>query len=366
MELPYTNKLPIEKLSICFRDTTNAYKFYWFLSILDYLLERKNSKIPLKEIALRMIANAWYPLDYFKLSFGKQDGFKKIALTISNKMKIDNLPNSPSLFIQLHQKIQANEIDNIYKDVYKLLRWVPFRFIRPFFKSELIGLRDSQVNKRIKELANSSKKESLCPYYFGENEIIIRNDWNDYFQSNQVILRDFIKWNLVKYLQKNNPNVIGLSEKLEKPIERDMKQAKLFWKIYLNQKQTKCIYSNVILNSKSFSLDHFLPWTFVAHDQVWNLIPTTKTANSAKSNRLPSLELYLNKFSILQFDAFKFHYSNSNHQLLEDYSSLIGLSNEVLNNYKTPEFKMQLKQKIVPMFETAKNLGFTYPFIYEK
>lgn len=367
MELPYTNKLPIEKLSICLSDTTNAYKFYWFLSILDHLLEKGNPKIPIKEIAIRMIANAWYPLDYYKLSFGKQDGFKKIAFSISNKIKVENFPNSPSLFKQLHQKLHADEIDEIQKDVYQLLRWVPFRFIRPFFKNKLVGLRDSLVNNRIIELANSLKNESLCPYYFGENKIIIiNNDWYDYFQSNQVILRSFIKWNLVKYLQKNNPNVIGLSEKLEKPIERDMKQAKLFWKIYLNQKQTKCIYSNVILNPTSFSLDHFLPWTYVAHDQIWNLIPTTKSINSMKSNWLPSLEIYLNRFSFLQFDAYKFHYYNKNYQLLEDYSSFLGLSSDDLNKYEFSVFEMQLKKKIVPLFETAKNLGFTYPFIYKK
>ena len=366
MELPYSNKLPIEKLSVCFSDTTNAYKFYWFLSILDHLLENRNLIIPIKEIAIRMIANAWYPLDYYKLSFGKQDGFKKIAISISNKIEVDNLPNSPSLFEQLHQKLSINELDIIHTDVYQLLRWVPFRFIRPFFKDELKGLRDSQVNNRIIDLANSNKNGNLCPYHFGENEIIITNEWNNYFQSNQVVLRHFIKWNLIRFLQKNNPNVIGLSEKLEKPFVRDMKQAKLFWKIYLDQKQTKCIYSNVILNSKSFSLDHFLPWTFVAHDQIWNLIPTTKSINSMKSNWLPSLEIYLNRFSFLQFDAFKFHYSNKNYNLLEDYSSLLGFSSEDLNKYESSEFKMQLKQRVVPLFETAKNLGFTYPFVYKK
>ncbi len=366
MELPLTHKLPVEKLSICFSDTTNAYKFYWFLSILDHLLENGNPTIPIKDIAIRMIANAWYPLDYYKLSFGKQDGFKKIAYLITNKVRVDNSLKSPSLFEQIHQKLHFDEIDEIYKGVNVLLRWVPFRFIRPFFKNELIGLSDGQVNAQIIKLANSAKNLNLCPYHFGNNEIIITNHWYNYFQSNQIILRHFVKWNLIRFLQRNNPNVIGLSEKLEKPKERDMKQAKLFWKIYLAQKQTKCIYSREILNSESFSLDHFLPWTFVAHDQIWNLIPTTKTINSIKSNRLPSLETYLNGFSILQFDAFKFHYSNKNYQLLEDHSSLLGFSSEELYKYKFSEFELQLKQKIIPLFETAKNLGFNYPFIYKK
>jgi hypothetical protein len=366
LELPYSDKLPIEKLSVCFSDTTNAYKFYWFLSILDHLLENGNPNIAFKDIAIRMIANAWYPLDYFKLSFGKQDGFKKIATSISNKIKVDNLPNSPSLFKQLNQKLSASELDSIYKNVYQLLRWVPFRFIRPFFKESLIGLRDSQVNSRIEELANSKKNMNGCPYYFGENEIIIWDDWYNYFQSHQVILRHFTKWNLIKFLQKNNPNVIGLSEKLEKPSVRNMRQAKLYWKTYLDQKQINCIYTNLVLDYKSFSLDHFLPWTFVAHDQIWNLIPTTKSVNSLKSNWLPSLEEYLSRFTELQFDVFKFHFLEKNFQLLEDYSSLLGIPIDKLNNFNASIFEAELKQKVIPLFETARNLGFNYPFIYRK
>jgi hypothetical protein len=35
-------------------------------------------------------------------------------------------------------------------------------------------------------------------------------------------------------------------------------------------------------------LDHFVPWSFVCHDQLWNLIPVSPAANSAKSNNLPA------------------------------------------------------------------------------
>ena len=66
-----------------------------------------------------MIADAWYPLDYFRLSFGKQDGFKKIAQSISKKLIIDNSPNSPSLFNQLQNKLNQKQLEEIYKAVYK-------------------------------------------------------------------------------------------------------------------------------------------------------------------------------------------------------------------------------------------------------
>ena len=38
----------------------------------------------------------------------------------------------------------------------------------------------------------------------------------------------------------------------------------------------------------SYDLDHFLPWKFVAHNQLWNLIPVDPRANRSKSDHFPS------------------------------------------------------------------------------
>jgi hypothetical protein len=47
------------------------------------------------------------------------------------------------------------------------------------------------------------------------------------------------------------------------------------------------------LKPKDISLDHYVPWSFVVHDQLWNLIPTTKSVNSKKSDLLPSKKYLL-------------------------------------------------------------------------
>ncbi|MBK5968358.1 MULTISPECIES: HNH endonuclease domain-containing protein [Thiorhodovibrio] len=47
---------------------------------------------------------------------------------------------------------------------------------------------------------------------------------------------------------------------------------------------------------------HHLPWSFVVHDQLWNLIPVPPSVNSAKSNRLPAAD-YLEPFTRLQHQA---------------------------------------------------------------
>lgn len=59
----------------------------------------------------------------------------------------------------------------------------------------------------------------------------------------------------------------------------------------------KEIYGGNILTEKDISIDHFVPWSYVAHDEMWNLNPTTKSINSSKSNNLPDWDTYFNKLA---------------------------------------------------------------------
>ena len=41
------------------------------------------------------------------------------------------------------------------------------------------------------------------------------------------------------------------------------------------------------MRPKNFQLDHYLPWSFVGHDRLWNLVPVSAEANRQKGDRLP-------------------------------------------------------------------------------
>ncbi|WP_041342809.1 HNH endonuclease domain-containing protein [Runella slithyformis] len=366
MQLPDHDALDIARLSSVFRDTTNAYKFYWFLSILDSLRDNGESIISQKDIALRMLANAWYPLDYFKLSFGAQDGFKDVAKFISSKMTVDNRPNSPSLFDQIKGRFSEVELEKLSLEIKNLYRYVPYRFVRPFFEAETKGILDQNVNAAVSQISNElfESQPHRVMYRFVGDSIELNRIWVNYLQRHQGILRGFIFWHLVKFMQKNNPNVIGLSEKLQKPAERDLKAANRFWKGYLAENpDLTCIYSGAVITNENLSLDHFLPWSYVAHDQLWNIIPTPKNVNSAKNDRLPSLEVYFEAFSTLQYKAVQFYVKKGNQKLPEDYMYLF---RENVHEMSLETFQDVLRKQITPQLQTAQNLGFLYPNVYDK
>jgi HNH endonuclease len=360
--LPEDSDIDVPSLARVLNDTTNSYKFYWFLAILDSLQTSSDGRLLKADLSLKMVANVWYPLNYYKLSFGVQDQFREVAQFISNRLTVNTKTNAPDLDSQLRTQLTDTELIGINRRVSDLLRWVPYRFIRPFFQLETKGLPDSQVNNAIASLANQSTK---TPYRFDGDAIIMNEAWVRYFQRYQYILRGFINWHLVRFLQKNNPNVPAISEKLERPVDRDFKAANPFWKTYLaHHSELTCIYSGQPVTTANLSLDHYLPFSFVAHDQLWNLIPTTRSVNSAKNDWLPDTEAYFEKYAQLQFDAVQFYAKAGQAKKLEDYSLLFREGIETIQNQAFTDFKERLSRAILPQLQTARNMGFSYPFIY--
>jgi hypothetical protein len=130
--------------------------------------------------------------------------------------------------------------------------------------------------------------------------IILHPEWIKYLEENYTIVRGWASWEWLNYMQERNPHIPNVVNKLFMPQQRAslVNQTK-YWKTILANQDIKCIYSKLQLNKDEISLDHYLPWSFVAHDQLWNLIPTIKCVNSSKSNNLPS-EKYFYDFVKLQ------------------------------------------------------------------
>ena len=118
-------------------------------------------------------------------------------------------------------------------------------------------------------------------------------EWINYFKVNYRIIRGWISWEWLQYMQKCNPSVPAISNKLFAPAQRDsLKNQTTYWKTILEHQELFCIYSNKSLSLNNLSLDHYLPWSFVTHDLLWNLIPTSKEVNSSKSDNLPSNDYF--------------------------------------------------------------------------
>lgn len=100
-------------------------------------------------------------------------------------------------------------------------------------------------------------------------------------------------------------SVPGIADKLMPPQERKLEKVKKYWKLILTLEPVKEIYGGNILTEKDISIDHFVPWSYVAHDEMWNLNPTTKSINSSKSNNLPDWDTYFNKLARQEYQSYE-------------------------------------------------------------
>ncbi|MEZ7890505.1 MAG: HNH endonuclease domain-containing protein [Candidatus Wallbacteria bacterium] len=351
------NKLPAnEKLNInAFENMlelkylTNSYKIYWFYSIFEEI-KKGDSVLLFKNIILKMICKAWYPVIQYRLNLGQLDQLTNIILFIKDKYNFDIEINDEKLFSEL-QKINDEKLD---KMIFDLCKYVPYRLLSPFYDRDLRGIPDSDKNKYITAF---SLNDNYALYKIKNDEIIINEIWFEYIYHNQAIIEGWLNYKLIYYLQKRNPNVPAIPLKIYPPQKRDLSGATKFWKKIITHKSITDIYSNTIITPDNLSIDHFIPWSFVLHDELWNLIPTKKNINSSKSDNLPDLNLYLEKFCEMQFLAISISIENKfPKKELESYVN-IGLD-LTKTNLNLIEFNQRLHETIKPLHQLAFNQGF--------
>lgn len=345
MNLPQNIKLPVSSLSRIFENTTATYKFYWFVAIMDIVVKEHKTRISFGEIIAGMIAESWYPIHYFKLSFGKSDSLFVKSLEIQKEYQISIESDK--------EKIKNLLVDNL-KETKKFLKIfsinVPYRFLSPWIRYTY----DEEV------IAKSQLFENNALYAIYNDEIVINDLWVEYLTKHYKILRDFAFWNLTEFLQKRNPNVPDVSSKLIKPIQRDsLTKQRKYWDSYIEiTGGINCIYTGKNIIAKEYDLDHFVPWSFVSHNLLWNLIPSDPSVNSAKSNNLPQLDKYLQPFASLHQDAMKILYEkNMNNKIFEDYLIIYDSIPDLINLSKSDFFNV-FKRTFTPMVQIAENMGF--------
>jgi hypothetical protein len=126
---------------------------------------------------------------------------------------------------------------------------------------------------------------------------------------NYPVIVSWIQFKKVRFLQDRNPGVPGIIYKIssENKNTRKLSNARALWKCAAEASHRKVtdVYSGMELDSTDFDLDHFIPWSYVANDELWNLIPMDKRLNSSKSNRLPVWEEYFVGLANAQYGLYK-------------------------------------------------------------
>ena len=212
MQIPQSDRLTTNRLGKIFSNTVATYKFFWFISIMQIHAKRDNPRISVWDIVIRMVANAWYPIHYFRLSFGKSDSLFDIVMELQRITQIPIDANAETIIASLTSRLDDRQIRRLLNT---LTLNVPYRFLRPWI--------DTSDNRLM--VAHSQALENGCLYSLHKIGpvfyIILNPAWDTYLHAHYNILMDFAYWNLTLFLQTRNPNVPAIPNKLIRPDGRN-------------------------------------------------------------------------------------------------------------------------------------------------
>ncbi|MBR5677118.1 MAG: hypothetical protein IKX20_03160 [Paludibacteraceae bacterium] len=367
MKLPYSDELNIGYLSRLFDNTTNCYKFFWFQAILRKV-DENHQRFTFDELIDEMIIDAWYMVTEYHLRLGPlgiTDNLEEVVKYIFSRYGLRSSEKEE----KLRSFLQNTDDKIIRKYKSDLTLNVPYRLQVPFYDE--ITIAKQLWNGSKQKLTERINLQKRLMYYFtlvsGLGTIIeIDPTWSEYLVKHKEILKGWTQLKLIQYLQNKNPSVPGIADKIEPPASRDIERVRKYWKLIVSiDPSLKDIYGDTELSSVKISVDHFVPWQYVAHDELWNLHPTTREINSSKSNSLPVWDKYFGLLGDIEYRAYELRRTNQSVSEEFDKISPYHLNNQEIKsllyqnkNLDQTEFKNRLESVIKPVYDSAKNQGF--------
>lgn len=360
MQLPYSENLEIEYLSRIFDNTSECYKFFWFHAIVSKVLEGKQY-ITYEELIDEMIVDAWYMVVEYHLNLGPRDTLEGLVHYLHQISGLKSSEKKENIINYL-KNCKDREVARRKRI---LTKNVPYRIQAPFMDK----IKGKEWNVSENALISRINQERRLMYYFEnlngmQTTIHLNQEWFAYIHKNQKIIKGWLMYNIIIYLQKRNPSVPGIADKLCPPQERKLEKVKKYWKLLLTLQPVYEIYGHMSLSDKDISIDHFVPWSYVAHDEFWNLHPTTRSINSSKSNHLPDWKTYFPQLARLEYFSYEMIWKYDAVRDEFEKCAKEHLNDDMVRRkiYHAGQdfasFSNALEETVQPIYQSAKNCGF--------
>ena len=368
----YTNSLDMEGFSRMMKDPSYCYKFYWLEAIVQ-IISRDAKETTFDEIINEMICNAWYSVREFHvhLSGLPNDGIIKDALERA-VLCLTELSNIPANASKEEIRNAIREYDSELKSAKEqLTNMVPYRALAGFFTKTKTVPDWESAKRMVAYIERINREAVILPYTLGlssklKKEVHLNPMWVKMIQDNTVAILGWIQYEKVRWLQNNNPEVPGLVYKLA-PMDEKMRKlgnVRKLWESIMELTEVHDVFTEESVSTKKYDVDHFIPWSFVMNDELWNLSPMDGSLNSQKSNKLPKWDPFFERFAHNQYLMYEFiHEKPEIHKRFEacfrDNLHSIWAGQELYRPGNTQdEFYEIIQKNMRPVYDTARRQGY--------
>jgi hypothetical protein len=239
---------------------STTYKFVLIKSLLENLYN-VNEKLELSYTSLfsSFAKIYWNLVIHHNLNqinmLGKRSEVQNILLSIQHKQQLP----SEVVFDKLSYELQLLIIQRVMKKC----------------KINVMGAIYGDTQGTIYDFDNEIERLKINPSFYS------------FMQRSQRVLTYLANYHLALFLEKFNE--AGDTHHLLLKVENVSKRSSLdpFYQLLTSYYQNTCFYCGKQIKKKdSAHVDHFIPWSFVQTDHLWNLVISCNVCNLSKSDKL--------------------------------------------------------------------------------
>jgi len=251
----------------------NTYKFALARFLLDYSYGLDD-----KYIENKINDNSYEEIEFSKIakSFLKYYWHQICKYKIKQNYNLEKLP----LVVQIITDVFGNE-------------YIPDSFEK--MEREKIVYAEKMITKkcflevipRFQNMPEGNRIRSTNVFYeYNTKSISLKPQAALFFKENYSFLSKSVIMEWAKFLEKINHGLPRLISKIE---SEEFKRGSLSkYRTILQKYFDKCFYCNNPLSQETYSIhvDHFIPWSYIYEDELWNLVLACDRCNCDKSDSL--------------------------------------------------------------------------------
>ena len=263
----------------------NTYKLAWGRAIVEcamlqeYKTNEEYAVISFDVLALKMLRYYWNQVFFFNLKQGpnqdKPPVLYQIAQEVIKQYKYMSSSSIPVWFDKAqpvlfkHAKFQTSIVNQLTRTISQDVCW---RFLRANNHIYDIYILDLDL----KEIR------------FKQHDILIVKEYGS-------ILIQLLNYRWAQLLEQFNHSPKIASKVKGSQSESNIRRKNLtkFKDLLLcefDDKVPRDFYTDMVLQEGDITIDHVIPWSYMYSDDIWNLVFTSRTYNSKKSNNIPKQE----------------------------------------------------------------------------
>jgi hypothetical protein len=239
-----------------------SYKYGFLKALLESVFDvNEEGGMRLSDIFSKFTAIYWSLVVKFKLKKGDK-GVK------GGKTKIEEIFEN---YINQYDFIKISEYDCIRKDI----------------RNQIEKDITKECSKYVVGALYGDSSGMFYSFYKKENYLEFNPSVLKFIRKYNSMLLKLNHYEWIKFLEKVNleENSYGIASKLDEAAKRThLKLYKDF--LYINLENHTCFYCGKQVEYNGIHIDHFVPWSFIRNNKLWNFVISCSTCNLSKNDKL--------------------------------------------------------------------------------